>query len=190
MTKLEITDLPRYIAWADGFLPSSKRLESLLLPEFKDKLQEPLFEKDHPYLRTMETTMRTRYRAKQCSTTEHITSDVYIIAPTHNPCFPHKYSPVQEELRAMKSRTEEYRLFCMVLSEQVPNELKEVFFDSLAELKFELKQESSYKDLLRFKKFLYDLSYTTIVGPYYAPSIRVEDDLKCLGFSAECNPVT
>lgn len=193
MTTVEVTDLPRYIAWADGFLPPRERFESILLPEFKDELQKRSSRKDHPYLRTLETTMRTKYHAAlgiapEC-TGSNIYSDVYIIVPTRSPPFPNQYNPVHEELNTIKNRTDDYRMFCMVLSEQVPNELREAFFDSLEELKFEIKPDNTYKDLPRFKEFLHDLSYTTLVDPYYAPSILVEDDLKRLGFNAECHPV-
>lgn len=189
MTIVEITDLPRYMAWADGFLPSGERLENILLPEFKGKLQKRPSEKDQFYLRTLETTMRTKYRAVRSPRSEYARSDIYIIAPTRSPPFPHQYNPVHEELNAIKNKIEDYRLFCMVLSEEVPNELREVFFDSLVDLKFNIKTDNTYEDLHRFKEFLHNLSYDTIIDPYYAPSIRVEDDLKGLGFNAECDSV-
>lgn len=194
MTVLEMTELPRYIAWADGFLPPAGNLEDIILPEFKDKLQMQPPQRDFAYLRTLETKMRTKYHSalgigSGCADND-VHSDIYIIAPSHSPPpFPSKFTPIREELSHLGNRIDDYRLLCLVISEREPNELRDAFYDSLDELQFEIRSDNTYRDLPKFKNFLQELSREVVVVPYYAPSIRIEDDLISMGFAVESDTV-
>ncbi len=132
--------------------------------------------------------MHTRCRALQKTESKSCYADVFIIAPVNDPEFPHQYNPIYEELKTSEDICNDYRLLCMILNEEVPNKLREVFLDSLNDLQFRLRSDDSYVNLPRFKKYLAELSHL-IVAPYFAPSIQVERELGTLGFAAKSETV-
>lgn len=185
VTTLEITDLPRYVIWADGFIP-----------EFENPINKGSQKYDcqsegncivgnmvnERYMKSLEELISDKYHDKLEEDSINVSSDLFLITPAYNPEFPFQYTPVHREKDSAASQSN-YRLICLIVNDEGENpEFKDAFFESLDALKFNIKKDIDYIDLPYLKRYLHDLS-EEMVAPYCVPSAFAEKAVKASGLS-------
>jgi hypothetical protein len=185
MTVYEITDLPRFMIWVDGFMPDYATLHGVVSSSAREAMHSRLTTRDDAYLKSLEGLMRSKRALPGQAKRPIPNGEVYLVTPLSNPGFPSGYDPVHRELNCLRSRQEDYRLHCFILIDGEPVHARDSLLHAVQQLKFEIRHDSSYDDLMGFRDFLYELSYHKIVAAYFAPSLRVEKDLVAMGFATE-----